>query len=312
MTHTNPEARVAQLRQHWDRFAAWCTAWDVTALPATPDTITDYLTLFPGSASVQRLRRQAIREHHHAAGHPDPVPAPPQMRVWPPDHDLSAVERLLATVPKYRFPAGVRGRRDAFLLVLLGVLGLSREQARRIDPADISLQGGVAIGGITIPIGADPAGCCACAATRWLRIVGPVWTGFRGDVYGLVNPTLGSLSEHDCLLPVTGEWQRAEQLLLPLDVHGWARTGVSLSGRSISTIVPARRAGAGEAAPETVGPIVRPAGRFDALSSAEAYDALGDADNAVDEAMACLAELQGMIVDLGGVVDVTGIDEGQP
>lgn len=173
--------------------------------------------------------------------------------------------------------------------MLLGVLELSRASARGVGPVDIAVDKGVRIRDRTVPVAADPAGCPACAVTRWLRIVGPVWTGFRGEVLQLVDPTQGSLATHDCVVPVLGEWRRAEQLLLPLDVHGWARTGASLSGRSMTAIVPRRRADAAAGRPEeVVGPIIRTPSRVDHLTTQEAYAALGDADDAVDAALARL------------------------
>jgi hypothetical protein len=64
-----------------------------------------------------------------------------EARVWPRPEapDQAAVEKVLAAIPKYRYPVGLRGRRDAFLIVLLGVLHLTREQARAITPDDVAV-----------------------------------------------------------------------------------------------------------------------------------------------------------------------------
>ncbi len=241
----------ALLEAHWGRFVAWCEAAGHEPLQATAATIGQFLTLFPGSASTQRLRRRAIRAHHLAAGLLDPLPTV-EARVWPRPEagDRAAVGKVLAAIPKYRYPIGLRGRRDAFLTVLLGVLHLTREQARTITPADVAVTSIIRIRGHVVPSTDGPVSCAACAVTRWLRVVGPAWTGFRGDVVRLLDPTKGNLDRHDCEQPLPGEWRGAEQLLLPLDVHGWARTGVSLSGRSMTSIIPVRRAAAAD------GPIV--------------------------------------------------------
>ncbi|WP_065963922.1 hypothetical protein [Curtobacterium sp. UCD-KPL2560] len=228
----------ALLEAHWARFVAWCEATGHASLPATAATIGQFLTLFPGSASTQRLRRRAIRAHHLAAGFPDPIPTV-EARVWPRPEapGQTIVGEVLAAIPKYRYPIGLRGRRDAFLIVLLGVLHLTREQTRTITPDDVAVTSIIRIRGHVVPSSDDPVSCAACAVTRWLRIAGPVWTGFRGDVIRVLDPTKGNLDQHDCAQPVPGEWRRAEQLLLSLDVHGWARTGVSLSGRSMTSII---------------------------------------------------------------------------
>ncbi len=300
-----PDSR-ALLEAHWGRFVAWCEAAGHESLPATAATIEQFLTLFPGATSTQRLRRHAIRAHHLAAGLPVPIPTV-AARVWPrpeaPGSDQVAVGEVLAAIPKYRYPIGLRGRRDAFLIVLLGVLHLTREQARTIAPDDVAVTSIVRIRGHVVPPSDDPASCGACAVTRWLRIVGPVWTGFRGDVIRLLDPTKGNLDRHDCEQPVPGEWRRAEQLLLPLDVHGWARTGVSLSGRSMTSIIPSRRAAVADGPiVETLGVVARRPSRFDALTLQETYTELGSTDAAVDDALTRLAvilnDAQALGVDL--------------
>uniref|UniRef100_UPI001C7170E9 hypothetical protein n=1 Tax=Curtobacterium sp. ME12 TaxID=2744253 RepID=UPI001C7170E9 len=104
----------------------------------------------------------------------------------------------------------------------------------------------------------------------------------------------GNLDRHDCEQPVAGDWRRAEQLLLPLDVHGWARTGVSLSGRSMTSIIPTRRAtSAGGAIPEVVGAVARQPSRFDGLSLQETYSELEATDAAVDATLARIAAVWG-------------------
>ena len=279
------------LEAHWGRFVAWCTATGHKPLPATAATIEQFLTQFPGAASTQRLRRHAIRAHHLAAGLTDPIPTV-QARVWPRREapDRAAVETVLAAIPKYRYPIGLRGRRDAFLIVLLGTLHLTRGQARIVAPDDVAVTSIIRIRGHVVPSSDDPASCPACAVTRWLRIVEPVWTGFRSDAIRLLDPTKGNLDQHDCEQPLPGEWRRAEQLLLPLDLHGWARTGVALSGRSMTSIIPRRRdAVAKGPIVEVLGAVARQPSRFDALTLQETYTELGATDAAVDAALEQLA-----------------------
>ncbi len=284
---------AALLEAHWGRFVAWCSVAEHESLPATAATIGQFLTEFPGAASTQRLRRHAIRLRHFVAGYADPIPTV-QARVWPQVEGpkSSTVEQVLVAIPKYRYPLGLRGRRDAFLTVLLGTLHFTREQARTITPDDIAVTSIVRIRGHVVPSSDNPAVCAACAVTRWLRIVGPVWTGFRGDVIRLLDPTTGCLDRHDCEQPVPVEWRRAEHLLLPLDVHGWARTGVALSGRSITSLIPARIAAAvNDPTPEILGVIARRPSRFDELTLQETYSEFGATDAAVDAALARLAAI---------------------
>ncbi|MCS6586973.1 hypothetical protein NYQ25_18550 [Curtobacterium flaccumfaciens pv. flaccumfaciens] len=299
-----PDSR-AQLEAHWGRFVAWCEAAGHESLPTTAATIGQFLTLFTGAASTQRLRRRAIRTRHLEAGFPDPIPMV-EARVWPrPESpDQAAVGEVLAAIPKYRYPVGLRGRRDAFLTILLGTLYLTRQQARTITADDVAVTSVVRIRGHVVPSSDDPASCAACAVTRWLRIVGPVWTGFRGDVIRLLDPTRGNLDRHDCDQPVPGEWRRAEQLVLPLDVYGWARTGVPMSGRSMTSIIPARLAAAADGPiTEVLGMIERRPSRFDELTLQETYAELGQTDAAVDAALARVKALYDDATGLGRALD---------
>ena len=283
----------ALLEAHWGRFVAWCEATGHESLPTTAATIGQFLTLFPGAASTQRLRRRAIRAHHLEAGYPDPTPRV-EARVWlrPEAPDQATVEEVLAAIPKYRYPTGFRGRRDAFLTVLLGILHLTRRQAQDITADDVAMTSIIRIRGHIVPSSNDPTSCAACAVTRWLRIVGPAWTGFRGEIIRLLDPRRGNLDRHDCEQPISREWRRAEQLLLSLDVYGWARTGVSLSGRSMTSIIPSRRAAAAvDPIAETLGVVARQPSRFDALTLQETYAELGSTDAVIDAALTRLAAI---------------------
>ncbi|MCX2846855.1 MmyB family transcriptional regulator [Curtobacterium flaccumfaciens] len=182
-------------------------------------------------------------------------------------------ERALAKIPKYRHPVGLRGRRDAFLVVLVGFLQLSRQEARRLSPLAIELGSIVKIRGRVIPSNDNPVTCLACAVTRWLRVAGNAYLGHRAETRGLLDSTKADLTKHDCGQPVTEQWRRATELLVPLDTYGWVRTGVPLSNRSITSIIPTRRRSSGFV--EDVGPHTRKQSQFDDLSVAETYRAAG-------------------------------------
>lgn len=290
-----------QLQRHWARFEAWCTAWGRGALPATPETVEEFLHHFHGSPSQQRLRRQAIHTRHVNAGEPSPILPVEAARVWKGPAAVSDVERALAEIPKYRHPVGLRGRRDAFLVVLVGFLRLSRGEARLITPGSIELGSIVKIRGRVIPSNDNPVTCLACAVTRWLRVAGNAYLGRRAETRGLLDSTKADLAEHDCDKPITEPWRRADELLLPLDTHGWARTGVPLSKRSITTIIPARRLRSGFV--EDVGPHTRKPSRFDDLSVAETYRAAGELEVRAAAAAARAAEVLAEAHRLGLAID---------
>jgi len=291
----------SQLERHWARFEAWCAAWGRDALPASPGTVEEFLELFPGSKSQQRLRRLAITHKHIDAGEPSPIIVPPADRVWKGEASVADVERALAEIPKYRHPVGLRGRRDAFLVVLVGFLQLSRQEARSITPGQIELGSIVKIHGRVIPSNDDPVTCLACAVTRWLRVVGNAYLGYQHETRALLDSTKADLSEHDCGRPVTEPWRRAAKMLLSLDTYGWARTDVPLSKRSITSIVPARRNSSGIV--EDVGPHNRKPSRFDGLSAAETYKEAGELEVRAAAAFARSAEVLAEAHRVGLAID---------
>lgn len=291
----------SQLERHWARFEAWCAAWGRDALPASPGTVEEFLELFPGSKSQQRLRRRAITHKHVDAGEPSPIIVPPTDRVWKGEASVADVERALAEIPKYRHPVGLRGRRDAFLVVLVGFLQLSRQEARSITPGLIELGGIVKIHGRVIPSNDDPVTCLACAVTRWLRVVGNAYLGYQHETRALLDSTKADLSEHDCGRPVTEPWRRAAKMLLSLDTYGWTRTDVPLSTRSITAIIPIRRRASGFV--EDVGPHTRRPSRFDDLSAAETYKEAGELEVRAVAAFARSAEVLAEAHRVGLAID---------
>ncbi|WNY33261.1 hypothetical protein Q9Q99_14025 [Curtobacterium flaccumfaciens] len=291
-----------QLERHWARFEAWCTASVRDALPATPETVEEFLTLFPGSKMQQRIRRRAIAVQHLAAGELSPIIPVPPARVWKGAAAVADIEQALAEIPKYRHHVGLRGRRDAFLIVLVGFLQLTRQEARHLSPPAIELGSIVKVRGRVIPSNDDPVTCLACAVTRWLRVVGNAYLGHRAETRALLDSTKADLSEHGCGRPISEQWRRATELVVPLDTHGWARTGVPLSTRSISSIIPARRRGYGFV--EDVGPHTRKPTQFDDLSAAATYRAAGELEATARAAFARSAKVLAEVQRLGVAIDV--------
>lgn len=226
---------------------------------------------------------------------------PPTLRVWKGESSVAEVERALAEIPKYRHPVGLRGRRDAFLVVLVGFLRLSREEARAISPTSIELGSIVKICGRVVPSNDDPVTCLACAVTRWLRVVGNAYLGHQHETRSLLDSTKADLSVHDCSRPVTEPWRRAATMLLSLDVYGWTRPDVPLSKRSITAIVPALRDASGFV--EDVGPHTRKPSRFDGLSAAETYREAGELEVKAAAAFARSAEVLAEAHRLGLAID---------
>ena len=231
----------------WDLFVDWCASlgYPSLALPTTYAVISDFLIAFPAPIETQGRRVRAIRKAHERAQQPLELPADSRPTLFREGAEWAPVARALAQVPKYQHPKGfqsaIRGRRDGWLIVLVGIIGLSRSAARKLPPDDVRLLPRITIKGQTIPKDALASECPACAVTRWLRIAGDASLGMWSEVKRTVSPEGVDENAHDCGLGLDGSWRQANTLLPAVDRHGWV-SSAPMSSRSISSTMAYRQA----------------------------------------------------------------------
>lgn len=234
-------------RSHWQLYVDWCTAVDAPVVPATLTQLGRFFAAVPAAASTAAARVSALRAGHTLLGEPFPVaPIEPSKPVRVGAGWVSATDALLG-LPVTRYPAGLIGRRDGFLLLLLDQLHQTRRGARAIIEADIALTPALSVAGTEVPRSKRAEVCWRCVATRWLRVLGPAALGFRYTVQELLDPTLHQDSEHDCDIALSDEWRAAPALLPAVDQHGWLAPHRPLSIRTMSAIT-AQRQRAGQLA----------------------------------------------------------------
>jgi hypothetical protein len=286
-------ATRAALDREWGLFCDWCSSWELDPIPATADTVGAFLAAFPAARSTQALRVRAIRHRHAAAGFVLDLPglgAKPSVLWRTDDETLLDVAAAVGQLPRYRFPVGLRGRRDAFVLVAAGSAGLTREQIHRLTPDAITGVGdSILLAGQLVPWDEDPARCPRCAVVRWLRVLGPAWAGDRSRVRDILDVTRAIPDRHDCEDAVDPGWRRVEHLVVALDTHGWVRPGVGLSTRTITTLIAPHRSRTGFVEDTTVRELT--GGRFAALSGDELYGEQDDVDARVAELLLRSADL---------------------
>jgi hypothetical protein len=99
----------------WLLFVDFCAAGEREALPASVSTIAEFMYLVPVGESAAGRRQRAIRRAHAAAGQHVVSPFTRRKRREPAPG--------IGAFPTTRFPVGLRGRRDAFIVLLIGELG---------------------------------------------------------------------------------------------------------------------------------------------------------------------------------------------
>lgn len=247
---------IPRLAGYWSLFEDWCEAFDKPCLPTTADTIVEFLRTFPSGVPTNTLRVRAVRQQHQNTGtyldldalrsaagrQPFGGMTPPPTLVRTGPGMTQSVAEALTQLPKVKHgksPApAMRGRRDAVIVVLFGVLGLTRQDIRKVAVANIrvSASGVVKVQGVDIPPGDNAESCPACAVTRWLRIVTSAELGYKKTVTDRLTAEGYDAAHHDCDDALDDEWTHATTLLPAIDQHGWVHAHASVTVRSISGI----------------------------------------------------------------------------
>ncbi|MCZ4587675.1 hypothetical protein O4328_28975 [Rhodococcus opacus] len=255
--NTAPAAAIgARYRYDWELFADWCTAVDLSALPADPLTIAMYLDEHTAATSTHRRRVTAINTVHHRSGYPKPGTAHALRerltRRTRPRPDLrAAADDVIRRLPTTGWPGGLFGRRDALLLTLACRLQLSPTQIGRLKRSDVTFDGHtlrIPSHGITIDHDPDesPRTDPVAVYLRWARL--QAFTDrtpsnrWLGESLTTATPVTDDTSTGLQLLPAI----RHNGPLLPsFDKWGHANMGqAGLSRRATTRILTAHLTGA--------------------------------------------------------------------
>jgi hypothetical protein len=292
-------ASKKQEARDWALFSDWCESVDASPLPTTAEAVAAFLTAFPATIEAQGRRVRAIRRAHERAGAPLELPTGPRPRVFRDGEPWAPAPRALAQVVKYHHPKGsqvaIRGRRDGWLIVLVGTLGFTRNEAREVIEADVKLHPQLSIKEKPVPRAEPAAECPACAVTRWLRIAGDASFGFWSEVHRSISPDGVDEDAHDCQVGLDGSWRQATTLLPAVDSHGWVSAD-AMSTRAISATM-ARRQTLGVVAEITKRSAPNP-GRFANATMNELADAYSDVDERAAAVLLRLKEIVGDSTDM--------------
>ena len=185
-------------RGDWARFAAWCRAQGVAALPAAPDTLAAYLLASAGQAGRPALarRKAAVAAMHRSQGMPPPAldrATLADLRAACRKGPVSARRALTTPARLLRLAAGcpgdLAGLRDRALLLLAaatargrGTEGVAAAALLLLDAEDVRMEAsGVALtvpgragdegqGRVALVPRSDGRGTCPARALEdWLR-----------------------------------------------------------------------------------------------------------------------------------------------
>jgi len=227
----------------WGLFCDYAAATDQPPLPTTVAALTGFLTAAPARPATLARRVRAIAAAHRRAGYllarPDTGPAAPRLAS---ERRRPEPGLMIAACATRGWPAGLVGRRDAFLIVATEVLGYPHHAARQLHPTDLTVPTtGAAdesvpwLQGQAVPGYGDPRSCPACAVVRWLDILGVADGLGRGSARMTLTaadaPTPASPHQHIESGPA--RWRGAAVLLPAIDRHGWLDDYRPISIRAI-------------------------------------------------------------------------------
>lgn len=140
-------------RNDWDHFSAWCAGLGKPALPATPETVTEYIADLANTHKPSTIERRiaSISKAHQAAGFESPT------RTEIVRSTLKGIRRVLGVAPIRKvavrvnhlrqimeeFPDNLQGIRDKAIL-LIGYAGAFRRSelaALNVEDLEFSIEG---------------------------------------------------------------------------------------------------------------------------------------------------------------------------
>jgi site-specific recombinase XerD len=187
---------LAAYRADWNDFTTWCTRRNLEFLPATPATVTLYITDLAERCKPSTITRRlaTISQAHQQAGHPTPTSAPVVRDV------LQGIKREKGTAPAAKAAAvttiiramvetlddDLQGKRDR-ALILVGFAGAFRRSELvaltvaavqftndglvvKLQRSKTDQEGAGETKGI--PYGSTPATCPVRALRAWLDAAG--------------------------------------------------------------------------------------------------------------------------------------------
>lgn len=197
VTRSRSDATMHAYRGDLEQFTAWCAGRHRSALPATPETVAEWVAEMAGEwrASTIARRLAGVSVAHQLAGYESPTRSPLVRRV------LEGVRRTIGTAPDQHAPAGIgevrrmvakidpgtlAGARDRALLLVGFALAARRSELVALTVADLehrhegyavtirrSKTDQHAAGTVrALPTGTDPETCPVAALEAWMTAAG--------------------------------------------------------------------------------------------------------------------------------------------
>lgn len=297
---------TAGLRERdWSLYADWCEATGRdAAAPLSLERLQCFLGDVCGAPATQRRRLRSIR---HEADNRGIAVEPPSVRVdrcWREGPAWLPLSEAVMRCETSGWPHGLRGRRDAWLLVLAHA-GFTRGRIRSLTGPDVQWgrtdtdEQFVEVDGIRFHPTPDPATCQVCVISRWVAVMATdhrfSWRTVRESLIRADTLAADDPDRHACDGDQPSLGPGVATLLPSVNKYGHIDVAEPLHRRSITAVIAARL---DRSAPRSV-PLRagqtdrgdRPAHETAGLSDDDLLDLLDERLDAYAEQAAALADL---------------------
>lgn len=223
---------------HWQIYRDWCIATGREV-----DTLhQEFFDDVPVAAATQVSRSRAIFARlGHQRRRAERIELIGSQPAWRQGQQWGSLTQSLATTPRSGWVSGLRGGRDAFVLVAAAV-GMTRDELRLMTHQDVITDKRLILRGAEVPMAQAPLSCPGCAVIGWLSTLGIYRKWGMGIVRAEMIRAKHSPARHICMTDPGREWRLAPALVPSVDKHGWVEEHHPLSARTVSAITARRQA----------------------------------------------------------------------
>lgn len=232
-----------QTRWDYALYLDWCAATGIDKAATTVDHLAEFAAFMVGADSTGRRRLRNVLRHLAEAGIPVPVPDDASSPLWTDGEGLASLDGTLSAISVRGWPGGLRGSRDATVVVAAALGGFTRSALCALSVPDLAVASGVArIGSVELQPRADPRSCPSCVVANWLNTYG-LASDFPGKARERVMLRPGRRTAHQHQLLDAARLPRWAAAFPSISRSGDINTNTPVGPRTITRIIAARRQG---------------------------------------------------------------------
>lgn len=234
---------TSQSRGDYALYLDWCSASGVDVTTTTVRHLAEFAAFVVGADSTGRRRLRNVLHHLAEDGVAVHVPATPSFPLWMEGEGLASLDDTLVAIPVGGWPGGIRGSRDAVIVVAAALGGLTRLSLCHTPLYSLTVADGVAqIGSVRLQSRDDPRVCPPCVVANWLNTYG-LASDFPGKAREQVMLRPARRAFHQHALTDAARLPRWASTLPTIGRRGALGVNTPIGPRTITRVIATRRRG---------------------------------------------------------------------